>query len=246
MSGDRLQKILSAAGIASRRQAEQLILDGRVRVNGNVVNELGVRADWSCDVIEVDGKPIHPAVSIYLIMNKPYGVITSLADPQGRKTVADLVAAAGITDRVYPIGRLDYDTEGLLLLTNDGELTQGLSHPRFEVEKEYTLDVENPPSASVLRQLANGVILSEGRTAPGKVSEPFQAENGFWRFHLTIHEGRNRQIRRMAEAVGLVVRRLKRTGYAFLTLDGLAVGQIRPLRAEELKRLKDLAGCGRM
>lgn len=246
MSAERLQKILSEAGVSSRRQAEKLIQDGRVRLNGEIVVQLGVRADWSTDVIEVDGKRISPAPPLYLILNKPYGVITTLADPQGRKTVADLVYAAGITERVYPVGRLDYDTEGLLLLTNDGELTQGLSHPRFEVEKQYTVDVEKQPSSEILRQLASGVILSEGRTAPGKVSEPYLAENGFWRFCLTIHEGRNRQVRRMAEATGMVVRRLKRSGYAFLTLEGLPVGQVRALTPDELIRLKDLAGCGRI
>ena len=136
MSAERLQKIISAAGLASRRQAEEWILAGRVAVNGEVVRELGAKADWDADRIEVDGNPLKRAHRLYYLLNKPYGVITSLQDPEGRKTVADLAAAAGVTERVYPVGRLDYDTEGLLLLTNDGELTQGLSHPRFEVEKE--------------------------------------------------------------------------------------------------------------
>lgn len=242
MSNERLQKIISAAGITSRRQAEALILAGRVSVNGHVVAELGAKADWQTDRIELDGKQLNRAQAVYLLLNKPYGVITSLHDPQGRKTVADLVAAAGIADRVYPVGRLDYDTEGLLLLTNDGALTQSLSHPSFEVEKEYMVDVEENPTPAMLNALSKGVILADGATAPAKTSLPLLAENGFWRFSIVIHEGRNRQVRRMVEAVGLVIRRLKRVRYAFLTLEGLATGALRHLSQTELNRLQDLTG----
>ncbi len=245
MSSERLQKIISAAGLASRRQAEELILAGRVSVNGQVTDELGTRADWTTDQIAVDGVLLKRAEPVYLLMNKPYGVITSLHDPQGRKTVADIVAMAGISDRVYPVGRLDYDTEGLLLLTNDGELTQSLSHPSFEVEKEYAVDVEQKPTAQMLQTLARGVALGEGETAPAKVFPPELAENGFWRFRIVIHEGRNRQVRRMVEAAGSLVRRLKRVRYAFLTLEGIEVGSIRPLEEMEITRLKELTGCGR-
>lgn len=245
MSSERLQKIISAAGVTSRRQAEELILAGRVSVNGKIVDELGAKADWLTDRIELDGKQLNRVQPVYLLMNKPYGVITSLYDPQGRKTVADLVAAAGVTDRVYPVGRLDYDTEGLLLLTNDGALTQSLSHPSFEVEKEYMVDVETVPSALMLKTLETGVVLADGVTAPAQTTLPVLAENGFWRFCIVIHEGRNRQVRRMIEAVGLVVRRLKRVRYAFLTLDGVETGSMRQLNAAELDRLQELTGIGR-
>ena len=242
MSAERLQKIISAAGLASRRQAEEWILAGRVAVNGEVVRELGTRADWDADRIEVDGKPLKRAQRLYYLLNKPYGVITSLQDPEGRKTVADLAAAAGVTERVYPVGRLDYDTEGLLLLTNDGELTQGLSHPRFEVEKEYEVDVEERPMPDLLKMLENGVRLADGLTAPAKTYPPVIAENGYWRFRIVIHEGRNRQVRRMAESVGLTPRRLKRIRYGFLTLGDLKAGTLRPLTAAEVTRLQELAG----
>ena len=241
MSAERLQKIISAAGLASRRQAEAWILDGRVSVNGRVVHELGTKADWDCDRIEVDGKPLSRALPLYLLLFKPYGVITSLHDPEGRKTVADIILAGGISERVYPVGRLDYDTEGLLLLTNDGALAQGLSHPRFEVEKEYAVDVEERPSLEALRTLSQGVSIGDGMTAPARINGVTLAENGFWRMNITIHEGRNRQVRRMVEAVGLTVRRLKRTRYAFLTLDGLNPGAFRELTPAELARLKDMA-----
>lgn len=242
MSAERLQKIISAAGLASRRQAEEWILAGRVAVNGEVVRELGTRADWDADRIEVDGTPLKRAQRLYYLLNKPYGVITSLQDPEGRKTVADLAAAAGVTERVYPVGRLDYDTEGLLLLTNDGELTQGLSHPRFEVEKEYEVDVEERPMPDLLKMLENGVRLADGLTAPAKTYPPVIAENGYWRFRIVIHEGRNRQVRRMAESVGLTPRRLKRIRYGFLTLGDLKAGTLRPLTAAEVTRLQELAG----
>ena len=240
MSSERLQKIISAAGVASRRQAEAMILAGRVTVNGKVVDELGAKADWQTDRIELDGAPLLRAAPVYLLLNKPYGVITPLSDPQGRKTVADLIAAAGISDRVYPVGRLDYDTEGLLLLTNDGELTQGLSHPKFEVEKEYMVDVEEKPAPAMLERLEQGIQLADGVTARAKTGVPVLAENGFWRFSIVIHEGRNRQVRRMVEAVGLVVRRLRRVRYAFLTLDGVATGRLRQLTAAEVTRLQEL------
>jgi len=242
MSAERLQKIISAAGLTSRRQAEEWILAGRVCVNGQVVSELGAKADWDTDRIEVDGALLERAQSLYLLLNKPYGVITSLHDPEGRKTVADIVAAAGIRERVYPVGRLDYDTEGLVLLTNDGELTQGLSHPSFEVDKEYAADVEEMPTAQMMQTLAQGVRLADGLTAPAEVLPPVVAENGFWRLRITIHEGRNRQVRRMLESVGLTIRRLKRVRYAFLTIDELQVGALRQLEPLELLQLKELAG----
>ena len=241
MSAERLQKIISAAGLASRRQAEEWILAGRVSVNGHIVDELGAKADWDSDSIEVDGKKLNRALPVYILLFKPYGVITSLHDPEGRRTVADIVASGGVADRVYPVGRLDYDTEGLLLLTNDGALAQGLSHPRFEVEKEYAADVEEKPSLEALRSLAHGVAISDGMTAQARITAVTLAENGFWRLNIIIHEGRNRQIRRMMEAVGLTVRRLKRVRYAFLKLEGLEPGAFRTLSIAEIAGLKELA-----
>jgi 23S rRNA pseudouridine2605 synthase len=242
MSTERLQKIISTAGLASRRQAEAWILAGRVSVNGHVVRELGTKADWDFDRVELDGKPLERAGLLYYLLNKPYGVITSLHDPEGRKTVADIVVAAGVVDRVYPVGRLDYDTEGLLILTNDGELTQRLSHPSFQVEKEYAVDVEEKPTLQALQSLRQGIRLADGVTAPALVSQAVMAENGYWRFQIVIHEGRNRQVRRMVESVGLTARRLKRIRYGFLTIEGLKSGTFRPIEPEELSRLKKMAG----
>ena len=244
MSAERLQKIISAAGLASRRQAEGWILEGRVSVNGIIVEELGAKADWETDRIEVDGKLLSRALPLYLLLFKPYGVITSLHDPEGRKTVADIVAAGGVGERVYPVGRLDYDTEGLLLLTNDGALAQGLSHPRYEVEKEYAVDVEEKPSPEALQSLAQGVAIGDGMTAPARINEVFLAENGFWRLNIIIHEGRNRQVRRMVESVGLTVRRLKRVRYAFLTLEGMTPGAFRKLTPTEISKLNALSHNG--
>ena len=242
MSAERLQKIISAAGLASRRQAEEWILAGRVSVNGQAVRELGTKADWAVDRIEVDGRLLKCAELLHLLLNKPYGVITSLHDPEGRKTVADMAEAAGIGERVYPVGRLDYDTEGLLILTNDGELTQALSHPSFEVEKEYAVDVEERPTPQAVQALEQGIRLADGLTAPSRVFPATIAENGYWRFHIIIHEGRNRQVRRMVEAVGLTVRRLKRVRYAFLTIEGLKSGALRSIEPLELAQLKELTG----
>ena len=242
MSAERLQKIISAAGLASRRKAEEWILEGRVSVNGFIVRELGFKADPDSDRVEVDGILLQRSRPLYLLLFKPYGVITSLGDPQGRKTVADIVAASGLRERVYPVGRLDYDTEGLLLLTNDGDLTQALSHPRFEVEKEYAADVEQQPSMAALQSLKNGVAIEGGLTAPARITSVLLAENGYWRLHIVIHEGRNRQVRRMMEAVGLTVRRLARVRYAFLTTAGLKPGEFRRLTNEEVVRLQQVGG----
>jgi 23S rRNA pseudouridine2605 synthase len=200
--GERLQKILAQAGLGSRRAAEALIAAGRVRVNGHVAT-LGTRADPETDTIEVDGAVVGVRQGLaHYLLNKPPGVVTTASDPQGRPTVVDLVPAE---PRVYPVGRLDADSEGLLLLTNDGDLAHRLTHPRFGVEKEYLAEVEGTPSRGALRLLRQGVDLDDGRTAPAKVSLV-----GERTLRIAIHEGRNRQVRRMAEAVGHPVRRLVR------------------------------------
>ena len=227
--GDRLQKVLARAGLASRRVCEDLIAEGRVKVNGEVA-DLGRRVDPLTDVIEVDGGlvPIAPGL-VYYLLNKPAGVVTTAADTHGRATVVELVP----TDpRVFPVGRLDADTEGLLLLTNDGELTHRLTHPSFGVEKEYLASVEGDPSPAVLRTLREGVELEDGVTAPAKA---VRVSEGLIR--LTIHEGRNRQVRRMCEAVGHPVTRLVRSRIGSLADRKLKPGEWREVTPEEVRAL---------
>nr|MDQ3293995.1 rRNA pseudouridine synthase [Actinomycetota bacterium] len=199
-AGEKLQKVLAAAGIASRRVCEELIADGRVRVNGEVA-VLGRRVDVEVDEVTVDGVPVGVAPGlVHYLLNKPAGVVSTASDPQGRQTVVQLVPA---DPRVFPVGRLDLDTEGLLVLTNDGGLTERLTHPRHGVEKEYLAAVEGEPTRATLRRLREGVDLDDGPTAPAKVT---LVEPNLLR--ITIHEGRNRQVRRMCEAVGHPVTRL--------------------------------------
>ncbi|SFJ75011.1 pseudouridine synthase [Thermoflavimicrobium dichotomicum] len=236
---ERLQKVMAQAGIASRRQSEALILNGHVRVNGQVVKTLGVKVDPLLDVIEVKGKRITLEKKRTFLFYKPLRVITSMSDPQGRKVVADYFRH--IPERVYPVGRLDYDTEGLLLLTNDGELANRLAHPRYEIDKCYEVTVKGKPSREALQLLRRGVRLEDGLTAPAKV-RVLASDETSTRLEMIIHEGRNRQVRRMCEAVGHPVLHLIRTRLAFLTLEGLKRGQARELTAAELKRLKKMLG----
>lgn len=232
---ERVQKIMARVGIGSRRVSEGLIGEGRVTVNGRVV-ELGARIGPG-DELAVDGIVFstRPDVVIYLL-NKPAGVVTTASDPQGRQTVVELVPTE---PRVVPVGRLDLETEGLLLLTNDGDLTHRLTHPSFGVEKEYLAEVEGTPSRQAIRRLREGVELDDGPTAPAKVSlvEP----NGL---RITIHEGRNRQIRRMCEAVGHPVRRLVRTRIGPITDTRLRPGQSRPLSGDEVLAVQRAIASG--
>jgi 23S rRNA pseudouridine2605 synthase len=235
IGAQRLHKLIAAAGWCSRRQAEVLITAGRVTVNGRVA-ALGETADPRRDVILVDGQPLGRHETLcYLLMHKPVGVVTTLRDPGGRPVVTDLLR--GVPARVYPVGRLDLTTSGLLLLTNDGELANRLAHPSHEVVKTYLVRVRGVLTADAVRQLEQGVKLADGLTAPAKVARVRHSGGHAW-FELTIHEGRNRQVRRMCEALGLPVSRLMRIGYAFLTLDGLAPGEYRHLTAAEVARLK--------
>ncbi len=228
--GERLQKVLARAGIGSRRVAEELIDAGRVQVNGQVA-VLGRRADPERDVVAVDGTPIGTAQGLaYRLLNKPCGVVATAEDPQGRPTVVELVPAE---PRVVPVGRLDFDTEGLLLLTNDGQLHHRLTHPSFGVEKEYLAEVEGELSPRALQRLRAGVELDDGVTAPAKASSP--APN---LLKLTLHEGRNRQVRRMCEAVGHPVRRLVRTRIGPLVDGSLPPGTWRDLSREEVRALE--------
>ncbi len=236
--GERLQKVLAARGWGSRRACEELIVAGRVRVNGEVA-VLGRRVDPDRDRVEVDGVPVgvRPDLVHYLL-NKPAGVVTTASDPEGRPTVVELVPRE---PRVFPVGRLDAATEGLLLLTNDGDLAQRLTHPSHGVEKEYLVEVDGGLVAPrALRRLREGVELDDGPTAPAEVSQPSPGV-----LRLTIHEGRNRQVRRMCEAVGHPVRRLVRTRIGPLSDRTLRPGSWRALRPEELVALAAAAAPGR-
>lgn len=236
---ERLQKILAMHNVASRRAAEQMIVDGRVCVNGRVA-KLGDKADPAVDEITLDGKALGAKAGLrYLLLYKPAGFITSVTDPRGRRTVMDLVAdklPAG--ERIYPVGRLDYATGGLLLMTNDGELANGLLHPAGEINKTYECAVRGSVNAVKLRQLSEGVRLSDGMTAPAKARQIKRGRDTV--IEITIHEGRNRQVRRMMQAVGLEVVWLKRVGFAGLDLQGLRPGESRSLTKAELSRLKRL------
>ena len=223
--------------MASRRLAEEWIRCGDVKVNGQIA-QLGDSADPDQDLIEIRGRKLRSAEKkIYLLLNKPSGYVTSLNDPDGRSVVTDLVS--DISARVYPVGRLDLTTEGLLLLTNDGELAHQLMHPKHEIDKTYLVRVRGRLSHESIQLLEQGVMLDDGRTAPARVSRVRVVQGHSW-FTLTIHEGRNRQVRRMCEAVGLPVSRLKRIGYAFLTIDTLPTGQYRFLSQAEVSRLKKI------
>jgi 23S rRNA pseudouridine2605 synthase len=234
---ERLQKILAQAGVASRRQAEVLIVEGKVQVNGQVVKELGTKVDPINDSIVVKGKQVTLEQKRTFLFYKPLYVITSMSDPQGRKVIPDFFHQ--IPERVYPVGRLDFDTEGLLLVTNDGELANHLLHPRFEVKKQYVATVKGIPDESVIRRLRKGVQLEDGITAPAEVTVMnTTGENA--KLKVTIHEGRNRQIRRMCKEVGFPVMHLVRTRLVNLTLRGLKRGEYRELTLTEISSLKKL------
>jgi 23S rRNA pseudouridine2605 synthase len=233
---ERLQKILAQAGVASRRKCEELIVSGKVEVNGEVVSTLGAKADPQNDVIVVNGKKIKSEKKLYLMLNKPKGVITSASDPQGRKIVSDYLP--GIKERVYPVGRLDYDTEGLLLLTNDGEFANLLTHPSHHVPKTYLATVKGVPHGSALEKLAKGIQLEDGLTAPAELEyQDVDTEKRQARINITIYEGRNRQVRRMFEAISHPVILLKRIKFGDLSMQGLARGQYRHLTPKEIEEL---------
>ncbi len=224
----RLNAYLARAGVASRRGADELIKAGRVTVNGEP-GQLNTFVQ-AADRVEVDGRGVAKQRLAHLLLNKPAGVVTTASDPRGRPTVVDLVPGE---PRVVPVGRLDFDTTGALLLTNDGPLAHRLAHPRYGIEKTYVVDVEVTPSDAVLQALRDGVELEDGRTAPARVR---RLRGGA--LELTIHEGRNRQVRRMLEAVGHPVTRLHRSVYAGLTLEGLEPGAWRELEPPEVERLR--------
>ncbi|MCB8816434.1 pseudouridine synthase [Desulfosporosinus shakirovi] len=249
-SKERLQKVLAQAGVASRRHAEQLILEGRVSVNGVKISALGHKVETD-DYIEVDGKPVQRSEKPhYYLLNKPVSVITSVYDPQGRPTVTDLMK--GVPVRVYPVGRLDYDTSGALLLTNDGELAHRLMHPSYGVEKTYRVWVQGPVGISALDNLRQGVLLEDGNTAPAivervcvvpKKSTEKSKSSRLEILEVTIHEGRNRQVRRMFAAVGYPVLKLERVRFGSLSQGNtLRSGAYRALTKEEIQELRSKAG----
>lgn len=239
---ERIQKILAHGGIASRRAAEQLIKTGRVRVNGRVVTELGAKADARRDRVEVDGKRVVAEQLVYVVLHKPRGVVSTMSDPEGRPTVKELLASIGA--RVYPVGRLDFATSGVLLATNDGELADGLLHPRKTVPKTYVLKVKGVMTPDDLDRWRKGVRLEDGMTLPAEAKLLRHEGDKTW-IELTIREGRNQQIRRMGEATGFPVMRLARVAFAEISGEGLAPGRWRHLTRDELVALKKTYGVPR-
>ena len=247
--GERLQKFIARAGVTSRRKAEALITEGRVKVNGAVADTLGTRVDPDRDHVEVDGRPIHlPKTSTYIAMWKPTGVVTTLSDELDRRNVIHLIK--GLDARVFPVGRLDLDAEGILLLTNDGDLAAALTHPSSEIEKVYRVKVRGRPSDDALDALQRGIVLEDGlarvkkarRVESQSTTNPHARGRGIhhW-FELTVTEGRNHLIKRLCEAIGHPVLHLRRMRFATMTLDGLRPGQWRHLRRDELRPLRAMA-----
>ena len=234
----RLSKYLADAGIASRRKSEKLISDGRVKVNGEIVREQGRLINPDLDMVEIDGTKVQAQDKIYLMLNKPAGYLSSTFDPQGRPTVMELLK--GIKGRLYPVGRLDLDTRGLLLLSNDGDFTNLIIHPRYHIEKKYQAQVEGLITPEAVETLTRGVHLEDGPTAPARV-KVLKCERGSTLIEIVIHEGRKRQVKRMLAAVGFPVISLSRIALAFLTLEDLPEGQYRPLRPDEVDGLRELA-----
>lgn len=236
MAIERVQKILARAGVSSRRAAEQLIADGRVRVNGRIIRELGTKADGSRDRVEVDGKRVVAEQPVYYLLHKPREVVTTLDDPEQRENVADLLKR--VRERVFPVGRLDFHTSGALLMTNDGEMAQALLHPRKQVPKVYVAKLRGEVALASLQRLRQGVVLDDGhKTAPADVFVSNQERGNTW-LTITITEGKNRQIHRMADAIGHRVQRLFRMSFAGLTVDGMRPGEFRPLSDSEIAKLK--------
>ncbi len=238
---ERLQKYLAACGVASRRAAENLILEGKVTVNGLTVKTLGTKVNPERDTVRYLGKIVRKETNyVYFLLNKPKGYISTVKDERGRKTVLDLLPH--ISERIFPVGRLDNATEGLLLLTNDGELTQLLLHPKFGINKTYRALVDGIVPKNVLQDLASGIMLEDGLTAPATIEIlEYDLQNKRTKLDITISEGRNRQVRRMFEAIKHPVINLKRIRFATLNLKGVARGKFRPLKAQEVSQLKKLA-----
>jgi len=239
---ERLQKIMARAGLASRREAEQWILDGRVSVNGTVVRKLGSRADLTKDSIKVDGKRIKPlSAPLYFAFHKPAGIVTTLNDPQRRPDLTQFLEKLGSKKRLFPVGRLDYNSTGLLLLTNDGELAQRLMHPRFGVKKLYRVKLSACPSEEELGLLRKGIRLEDGNAAPARVRVIEKLRKNAW-VEIEIVEGRNREVRRMFEALRYFVEKLIRLRVGPISLGTLPPGELRPLAQAEITSLRHSVG----
>ncbi|HEY7559284.1 MAG TPA: pseudouridine synthase [Candidatus Binatia bacterium] len=239
---ERVQKILAHAGVASRREAEQWIVDGRVAINGVVVRELGVRADPAKDSIRVDGKRVKLAgAPLYFALHKPPGVISTLDDPRHRPDLTQFLRKLGEKTRVYPVGRLDFNSAGLILLTNDGELAQRLMHPRFGVSKVYHVKLSSCPTPDDWARLRKGIRLEDGVTAPARGRVLQKLKKNAW-IEIELHEGRKREVRRMFLALGYFVEKLVRVRVGAVSLGRLAVGELRPLTHEEVAQLKRSVG----
>ncbi len=236
---ERLHVVLARAGIASRRKAEELIQEGRVMINGHVVSKPGALVVWGQDAIKVDNRLIRrlePKATI--VLNKPKGVLTTSHDPRGRRTVTEFLK--GVKAHVFPVGRLDYHTEGLLILTNDGDLAQQLQHPRYGIPKTYRTKVRGLPTAAALKRIESGIVLDGRRTAPAVVKKVETTGKNTW-LEITVREGRNRQVRRMCSAVGHPVMKLKRIRYGPIRLGNLKPGSYRDLTPREIDKLQKLA-----
>lgn len=237
---ERLQKVIAQTGYCSRRKAEELISNGRVQVNGKIIKEMGIKVNYDDD-ITIDGNGINTKEDkVYYLLNKPRGIITSTNDDKNRKTVVDLIK--NNSKRIYPVGRLDYDTTGVLLLTNDGELTNLLIHPKNNIEKLYIAKIKGIPTKSELQRLSNGVIIDGRKTSKAKVKlKKLDKRNNTSVIELVIHEGRNHQVKKMFESIGYEVLKLRRERFAFLDVKDLKSGDYRELSIKEVKCLYSLA-----
>lgn len=236
----RINKYIASCGIASRRKAEEIILAKRVKVNGNIVEELSFNIDENKDIVEVDGKVIGLSEKmVYVVLNKPEGYITTVKDQFNRPSVLDLVT--DIEERVYPIGRLDYETSGLLILTNDGDLTYKLTHPKHEVDKTYIARVKGVPTPEEIKNFESGLLIEDYKTAPAKIKVlEYNKEKNFSKCEIKIHEGRNRQVRKMCRAINHPVLNLRRVSVGKINLNGVKIGEYRHLTKEEVEYLKTI------
>ncbi len=238
----RLNKFLSQAGVCSRRKADELIRAGRVKIDGKLVTEVGVKVDPESQIVEVDGKRIEPSLPVYYLFYKPAGYLTSLSDPHGRKTIAEFLK--GMPERVFPVGRLDAATEGLLLLTNDGELANRLLHPRYGLKRVYHATVKGHPSPEKINRLLKEGVIVEGRRIFPKSIKLLKKNARGSTYEVIVGEGRKREVRKLFAAIGHPVIRLKRVAFGPLTLKGLRPGEIRPLSPKEISLLKKKARMG--
>lgn len=236
---ERLQKVIARSGVTSRRKAEQLMLEGKVTVNGQVIKTLGYKVT-DADQIEVEGIPLTSQEKVYFLFYKPTSVITSVSDEKGRKTVMDFFPH--VEERIFPVGRLDYQTSGLILLTNDGEFANLIMHPKYGIDKEYIVKIKGFLTKEQVTQLQRGIMLDDGKTLPAYVKvKSFDRSKNISIIQMVIREGRNRQVRRMFEAIGFKVEKLKRERLSFLTVVGLRPGEYRALTSHEIKQLRVVA-----